>query len=185
MSRTKRILMSIGLLLFVQVGMFGLWYAVESNRTHKTESVLHVGRLRTIGSQRPAPNFRYQHANGSIRELSQWKGRALLVHFWATWCPPCRKELPSLRAFAQQYKVQLLAVSVDTDWETIHRELGTAVDASIVRAVWPTQLTKRYAIQIYPTSYIIHKKGYIQLQLNGARNWNDRAWTRTILPYFR
>src|SRR5579863_6367955 len=71
-----------------------------------------------------APDFELPDAQGHMVSLRAQKGHPVAVNFWATWCPPCVQEVPSLEAFASSIEgtdMRLLAVSVDDDWSAIRR----------------------------------------------------------------
>ena len=63
------------------------------------------------------------HRQGKVTDLSREKGRLLVIHFWATWCPPCVEEIPALSRFWERYKnrpdIALYSVSVDKDWKVV------------------------------------------------------------------
>lgn len=180
----KRALIAIGVLVVLQTSMVGVWFLVERSRKHqdKTEPSKAIRNTQTIKKlDRLAPDFRYQLSNGSIKRLSDWKGKSVIVHFWATWCPPCRKELPALLAFARQKKVTLLAVSVDTGWKEVRRFLGSNISSSIVLARSAEKLAKSYAIKVYPVTYIVDRKGTLTVRLDGARDWRAIPFSNAVL----
>src|SRR3989338_9768630 len=82
-------------------------------------------RLGTDMKGKPAPDFTLQNEKGEAVRLADLKGKVVLVHFWATWCPPCVAEMPTLDAFIQKYRgknVVLLAISEDEEgWPVIKK----------------------------------------------------------------
>ena len=102
---------ALALLVLLQGLLLGAWWFVDRSRaaggdleTAPSASFVRVGR--------PAPELWFVRRDGSIELLGSSEGR-VLVHFWATWCPPCLEELPSLLAWAERADLELLAVSVD------------------------------------------------------------------------
>lgn len=179
----KRALISVAVLVALQGAMVGVWFMVERSRKldERTEPVRNTGGVQTIKMNRLAPDFRYQLPNGSIRRLSSWKGQSVIVHFWATWCPPCRKELPALLAFAKKRKVSLLAVSVDDSWKQIRNFLGPEAKEPVVLAQASEKTTKNYAVKVFPVTYVVDRKGYLTLRFDGARNWRDGLFLQSVM----
>tara|TARA_B100000614_G_scaffold261619_1_gene291769 strand:+ start:1864 stop:2418 length:555 start_codon:yes stop_codon:yes gene_type:complete len=179
----KRALISVAVLVTLQGAMVGVWFMVERSRKpdHKTEPLRNTGGVQTIKMNRLAPDFRYQLPNGAIRRFSSLKGRPVIVHLWATWCPPCRKELPALLAFAKKHKVSLLAVSVDDSWKQIRSFLGPGAKEPIVLAQASTAMTKSYAVKVFPVTYVVDRRGYLALRFDGARNWRDGFFLKSVM----
>ena len=76
----------------------------------------------TTQAPRPAPALQLKDLDGTAHDLAQLKGRVVLVNFWATWCPPCRREMPSMERLSQALKGEafsVLAVDVGEDADTI------------------------------------------------------------------
>ncbi len=92
----------------------------------------------------PAPSFAIERADWTVVEVGG-AGRVRLVHFWATWCPPCRDELPALLARAAATpELELIAVSVDDDWTAIRRFFPEGVPAVVVK---PRQVFQAYQLR--------------------------------------
>jgi thiol-disulfide isomerase/thioredoxin len=108
-------------------------------------------------------------AKGVRQPLAQWKGKVLVVNFWATWCPPCRKEIPAFSAMSQKYAdkgVQFVGISIDTeknvsDFQTAQKVRYPLVIASPAAV----QLTEELgnATQALPFTLIIDKTGAISM----------------------
>ena len=113
---------------------------------------------------------------GGDVDLSAFRGRPVLVNFWATWCPPCREEMPSLSRMAQTFEPQSLevvAVSVDDGWEPIDRFLtGQRIP---FRVVWDEggKTSRAWGTTRYPESYLLDRDGKLRLKFVGPRNWMD------------
>ena len=81
------------------------------------------------------PDFQLPDATGRTVSLSQQKGHPVLVNFWATWCPPCVDEVPSIEDLARRLKgtdMRMLAVSVDDDWDQIRRFFAKGSDIGVL-----------------------------------------------------
>src|SRR5262249_30243309 len=72
------------------------------------------------------PDFQLPDGNGKIWSLKSLRGRPVLLNFWATWCPPCVEEMPSMEDLARRIgdAAVVLAVSVDKDWEAVKHHFG-------------------------------------------------------------
>lgn len=136
-----------------------------------------------LGVARPeypiqAPNFTLPTLAGGTESLSALRGRVVLLHFWASWCPPCRAELPELVSAAAHYQkkgLTLLAVATQTSPKSaasfvaangIH--LPIAIDEN-------NTARDLYAIRELPSTYIINRKGNIVGRIIGMRDWNSPA----------
>jgi cytochrome c biogenesis protein CcmG/thiol:disulfide interchange protein DsbE len=114
---------------------------------------------------KPAPNFKLTAYDGKVVELSKLKGKVVVVNFWATWCGPCRKEIPGFMDFHTQYKdkgVVVVGVSLDQDgWEVVKPYVERAkINYPVV--VGDGSLADAYEIpNAIPATYIVDKKGNI------------------------
>jgi cytochrome c biogenesis protein CcmG, thiol:disulfide interchange protein DsbE len=127
-----------------------------------------------IGS--PAPDFTVQDADRSVT-LSQLKGKVVVLNFWATWCPPCIEEMPSLVTMQQRMKdrgITVLAVSIDDDNDAYHRFLKEhKVDLLTVRDS-AKKAPSLYGTFKWPETYIIDRNGVVRRKFIGAVDWNSR-----------
>ena len=132
----KRTLATVAALVVAQALMLGVWYTVERTRDlgAEPEAQQEVARQRTVPMDRPAPDLTLRRRDGSLLRLSETQGRPLLLHFWATWCPPCRDELPALLAYAADAELSVLAVSLDQNWSAIRRFLGSDPPPAVLLA---------------------------------------------------
>lgn len=132
----------------------------------------------------PAPDFTIQDSDRSVT-LSQLRGKIVVLNFWATWCPPCIEELPSLVQLQKQFQdkgVTVLGVSVDDDANDYHkflkeygvdfltvREGGTKTDTGVISPV-----ANKYGTSRIPESYVIDRNGIIRRKFIGAVNWRQQ-----------
>jgi peroxiredoxin len=126
-----------------------------------------------IGSQ--APDFTVTDADRSVA-LHDLKGKVVVLNFWATWCPPCVEEMPSLAAMQARMKdkgVEVLAISTDVDRNAYERFLKDhKVDLLTVRD--PDQKTSsQYGTFKYPETYIIDRRGIVRRKFIGPVNWTQ------------
>jgi thiol-disulfide isomerase/thioredoxin len=131
-----------------------------------------------------APSLPVYDRSGKAVDLSKEKGRLVIIHFWATWCPPCVEEVPALSKFWEKYRgrndLALYTISVDKDWKTI--DDFTAKNPNALPAYRdPNGATaKRFGSTQYPETYIANKNGRVIYRVQGAIDWNDPAVQQRI-----
>lgn len=122
-----------------------------------------------------APNFTVQDADRKLT-LSDYHGKIVVLNFWATWCPPCVEEMPSLLQMQQRLKyknVVVLAVSLDEDEGAYHKFLKDhGVNLITVRDP-DLKSSELYGTFKYPETYIIDRNGVLQRKFIGAVDWNQ------------
>ena len=119
--------------------------------------------------------------NGKEMKLSDYKGKVILLNFWATWCPPCRKELPDLSTLSTELKdkdFKMIGVSVDDNQEVLNSFLKTN-NLSYTVVFEPNELVAKYMTSagqnqnVVPQTYIIDKKGKVVEAIMGSRSKAD------------
>jgi cytochrome c biogenesis protein CcmG/thiol:disulfide interchange protein DsbE len=123
----------------------------------------------------PAPEFSVQDSD-HIVALNQFRGQVVVLNFWATWCPPCVEEMPSLVEMQRRMKakgVTVLAVSVDVDENAYCRFLKDhGVNLLTVRD--PAQKSSNlYGSFKFPETYIIDRNGVMRRKFIGAVDWTE------------
>ena len=129
---------------------------------------------------RAAPALAFERADGSTGTLADLRGRVVIVHFWATWCEPCREELPALLAFASESRLELVAMSVDDDWETMRGFFRGPVPRVVVRPVEPN-VHRRFGASALPDTYVVDARGQLVIRYAGARNWKSQRAREHVL----
>jgi len=133
---------------------------------------------------RQAPEFALKDVNGSPVSLSSYKGSVVLLNFWATWCPPCREEIPSLNKLSRQLKnrkFSIIAVSTDRSVSDVREFLKKNPLDYIVMVDYSLSVSKPlYKVFMLPTSFLIDKKGLIVEKYYGGENWTDPEVVRKI-----
>jgi peroxiredoxin len=113
----------------------------------------------------PAPTFTLQDADGEYVSLDDLRGRVVLVNFWATWCLPCRAEMPELDRAAREYHdegFRVLAVNLLEDAESIRR-FGDELQLGLPLLVDPSgDVYKAYSVQGLPASFLVDRDGVIR-----------------------
>jgi peroxiredoxin len=120
-----------------------------------------------------APDFTVHDADHTVT-LSQFKGQVVVLNFWATWCPPCIEEMPSLVQMQQRMKakgVTVLAVSVDVDDSNYRRFLKDhSVNLLSVRDA-DQKSNNLYGTFKFPETYVIDRNGVVRRKFIGAVDW--------------
>ncbi len=126
-----------------------------------------------IGSA--APDFTVQDSTTKVT-LSEFRGKVVVLNFWATWCQPCVDEVPSLEIMQQKLRskgVIVLAVSVDEDASAYRRFLQQH-NVGLLTVRDPTQKSNDlYGTFRFPETYIIDRKGMMRRKFIGEVNWSD------------
>ena len=124
-----------------------------------------------------APELPIFDRAGRRIDLSKVQGGLTIVHFWATWCPPCVEELPALSRFWEKYKmrgdIQLFAISVDKDWNTIDDFVKKNPSAIPLFHDPGAATAHRFGSTQYPETYIVNKSGRVLFRVQGAVSWSD------------
>jgi thiol-disulfide isomerase/thioredoxin len=120
--------------------------------------------IRFASNPQPAPPFLLQDVDGNVVSTAQWQGKVVLLNFWATWCPPCRQEIPILVNLAKKYKDNLLivGVSVDDGSPDDVREFAKAFRMNYPVVMWSHELVSEYGgVPALPTTFLINKNGRV------------------------
>lgn len=147
----------------------------------KVERAVRAERL-----QGAAPAIALKDRSGAVVSLESLKGKLVFVNFWATWCAPCREEMPSLVDLARQFDpkdVAFLAVSVDEGWSDVNTffdqsQLGELPFTTVLDV--DKTVSQRYGSTMFPESFVIGRDGQLLYKFTGPRDWNDVA-ARKIL----
>jgi peroxiredoxin len=128
-----------------------------------------AGRPPLVGG--PAPPFTLNDLEGRPASLSDYQGKVVLLNFWATWCEPCKKEMPEMQSAYEKYKDQgfvILAVNFGEKTEEagkFSKEMGLTFPVLIDRKV---AVASRYNIVSLPVSFYMDPEGFIQKRVFGG-----------------
>lgn len=113
----------------------------------------------------PAPDFTLQTIDGAPVQLSRLKGQPVWVNFWATWCGPCREEMPAMQELYAQYRDQglvILAVNMEEDAAVVRRWIDQGGYTFDFLLDSEGEQVKRYNVTAAPTSYFVDRGGVIR-----------------------
>jgi peroxiredoxin len=127
---------------------------------------------------KPAPNLTLRDINERSFTLSSYRGKVVLINFWATWCPPCLEEMPAMERLYRQHRdggFTLVAVSVDADSKLVAPFL-TARKFSFPVALDPSMnMANTYGVRALPSSFIVARDGTLAALAIGPRHWDNDA----------
>lgn len=137
------------------------------------------------------PPLVLKDAKGKEYDLAALKGKVVIVNFWATWCEPCREEMPSLEELQDRYKSRSLVV-LTVNMEEAEARVKQFIDATLLQADGLTVLYDRFGLvakqwkaRLLPVTFIIGTDGRIRYSLLGSADWSAadvRAKIEPLLP---
>ena len=113
---------------------------------------------------------------GRTQNLGNLKGKVVFLNFWATWCPPCRQEIPSMEALYSRYRekgLEILAVNSGESQQEVLAFLSSNKLSFTVVLDSDGKASQVYGIQALPTSFLIDREGNIAAKLVGSINWDE------------
>ena len=143
--------------------------------TFYTASAFAEVKLLPESKQMPAPDFVIEKLEGGKTTLADHRGKLVLLHFWATWCMPCRIEMPGLESLWQQYKDEdlvILAVSIDEGSKGRVEKYKQIFELSFPILLDPeSEVNDLYRVSTMPTTVLIDADGQIVSYISGTAEW--------------
>jgi thiol-disulfide isomerase/thioredoxin len=131
-----------------------------------------------------APPLRLADMDGKVTDLRELRGQWVLVHFWAAWCPPCRRELPSLARLFRERGAELprlvMVNTADTENE-VFAFLGKVAPDQPTLLDRDGQVTERWKPRGLPASYFVDPEGRVRFVALGGRPWEEGAYRDFLL----
>lgn len=134
--------------------------------------------LTPMPDQPLAPDFELTDVNGKKHRLADYRGRVVIVNFWATWCTPCRKEMPSMQRAWERLQgdgVVMLGINVGEDEEKL---LAFTADYPVDFPLLldrDSTVISQWPVKALPTTFIVDAEGRIAYRAIGSREWDDPA----------
>jgi cytochrome c biogenesis protein CcmG, thiol:disulfide interchange protein DsbE len=129
--------------------------------------------IRFVRNPEPAPDFKLTGIDGKAINLSEQRGKVVLLNFWATWCGPCQAEIPDLIELQQKYKerLQIIGLAVDEDDAAVVRRFVVESGINYPVAMSPGELRMKYGgLAALPTSFVLDTQGRVVQKHEGLRN---------------
>lgn len=173
----KQALRWVSILVGLQLALVVAYWLVERNRTMGATGLsTRPPQIVDMG----VPHLTLRRPDGTIEPMRSPR-RPTLVHIWATWCPPCREELPSLLSLPSNRAVDVLAIALDEDWAEVERFLGGR-DAPNVVLGNPSEVERVLGVTTLPvTLLLLAGEGTPVRRFDGARDWSDKLFVGAYL----
>lgn len=169
MFRIKYVILCLPLLLLISVAVIA---GDESQSIYKLEKT-------------PlAPDFSLKDVDGKSHKLSDYRGKVVMINFWASWCPPCRFELPSMeRAYnkLKQHGVEFLAINLGEDVDTIFTFTADYPVSFPLLMDIDSSVSDKYPVIGLPTSYFVSPEGRLIYRAIGSREWDEKEILEKII----
>ena len=170
----------------VLIGAFGVvvglltWHLNAARLPREAQLAQDFGAQLVAG---PAPDIEVTRRDGTKMRLSELRGKVVFVNFWATWCPPCRKEIPDLEALAQLMQhvpFEILAVSSDDSWETLDGFFAGGETRMRVGLDPKQAWAAHYGTEKLPETYVVDREGNLRLRFINIQPWTDERIHRYL-----
>jgi len=123
-----------------------------------------------------APSFHLEDPDRNAYQLSDFRGKVLIVNFWASWCTPCLEELPALnraRAALKQEEVAMLAINLGEDLEAVTAFIDDyPIDFTVLLDRHGT-ISQRWQVTGMPTTFVVNPRGELVYRIVGKRKWDS------------
>lgn len=145
----------------------------QKNSTDTSQSKATITRL---------PDFRILSENGNTLNLSEVKGKKVFVNLWASWCPPCREELPSIQKLYQSVdtnKVIFVLISIDNNFESAKHY--KRANRMMLPIYYPMEsLPKLFNVGGIPATFIFNEKGELIKEIDGEADYNTDEYKKLV-----
>ena len=166
--------------IWISIGLFAAYpammaFGAQSDPAPQVRTQISNRQAVRVGDE--APNFHLRDLDGNVTSLSQFRGKVVLLNFWATWCGPCRVEMPAMeqlyRTFSRR-EFQILAISTDPQGMTVTRpfQQKNGLTFPILHDT-DMQIGLTYGARSLPMTLMIDRQGIVRERIFGARDWNS------------
>jgi peroxiredoxin len=141
-----------------------------------------------VSSSAPAPDFALEARGGKTINLSQYKGQVVMINFWATWCGPCRQEMPLLESIYKKYNKMgftLLGVNVEPDSKPAEEWLKQTPVSFPVLFDKESKVSTLYKVSGMPSTVIVDRKGNVRVIHRGYKPGDENEYLNSIRTLVR
>jgi len=168
-------------LLFLLIFISAILFFLE----HFTETPISIADIQTkeiFNAKKSsvgyfAPSFKLRNIKGNYESLESYRGEVVVLNFWATWCAPCRIEMPSFEKLYRRYRsegVTVLAITLDKNSENKIKSFVDEYGLSFpILLDEKGEVERLYPSMTIPFTYIIDRQGRIVARVDGAKNWES------------
>ena len=135
---------------------------------------LAAAELKPWSGRQPAA-FELKDLSGTSHRLAAYRGKVVLVNFWATWCEPCRDEMPTIEKLKEKFSGRpfvVLAINVDEPESRIRKFLSAMPLSFIVLLDHERKLTRSWNVRLLPASYVVAPDGTVRFSAAGELDWS-------------
>ena len=154
------------------------WLSLFLVSCGETPTIAEVGK--------PAPDFTLVDRNGKSWTLSELQGQVVFVNFWATWCPPCRDEMPSMQrlyTMLPQDKFKMLAVLNRDDPALADNFAGKLGISMPILDDQANTVGQKYGLTGVPETFIVDKQGVLREKFIGPARWDSPGFVQMLMNY--
>jgi thiol-disulfide isomerase/thioredoxin len=173
-NRRTLLLLAIALVVAAALGLVTSIYALRRARAEQAASGPDAKVIRFARNPEMAPPFLLHDISGRIVSTADWKGKVVILNFWATWCPPCREEIPELVQLQAKYKDKLLIVgaSEDDDGPQKVQQFAQRYGMNYPIVMATRELIDNYGgVPALPTSFVIDPQGRVMMKHTGLYDY--------------
>jgi thiol-disulfide isomerase/thioredoxin len=134
--------------------------------------------------KQPVPSGSMTDLQGSEWRLPALRGRAVLLNFWASWCEPCKEEMPSLQALADRHadRLVVLTINLKESPEAVARFVrSSGLRLPVVRDA-DGSVARAWSVRIYPSTVLIDSKGRVRSVVRGGLDWAGEEGAKLVMP---
>ncbi len=157
-----------GTAVFLMIALVGIGGAAAPE-------ILPVDERNAVKLGEPAPNFQLPDLNNHLVALSDLRGKVVLLNFWATWCGPCRVEMPAMEQLYHTFvrkDFEILAVSIDAQGVAVTRPFQQEYHLTFPILHDPDyRVGLMYGARSLPMTFLVDRQGVVRHQIFGARDW--------------
>jgi thiol-disulfide isomerase/thioredoxin len=162
------------------------WLAATPAAAEDLPPLTHA--LTPVASPQPAPALKLHDLDGRVHDLARLKGKLVVVNFWATWCPPCRREMPSLERLRQRLEnkgLAVLAVDVGEDVDTVFSFTGQLDPAPAFPLLLDqdSAVMQGWKVRGLPTTFVVDAEGRVVYRAVGGREFDHEAVVNQLQPH--
>ena len=177
----KNIATSLSVVTLLLIGFFA-YSSTDKQGEPATAATLQP--MSMVEEKATLPSFSIVDANGKTVNLNSFKGKKVFVNLWATWCPPCRKEIPSIQKLYSKVDKEntvFILLSLDDNFD-IAKKYAVSKKMNLPVYYPAENLPSLFNINSIPTTFIFNEKGELAKVINGADDYGRKEYIDLLKP---